>query len=346
MSHAPEDRLVCPDCQYENENDAQICAQCGKSLVITVPVPPSAPDKKALVKAEIKPDEASGLAPNTVTLLIAGQTEPVVIPIQREILFGRSAPGEAQPTVDLSKYNGHMLGVSRHHAKMNVTSGGFTLEDLGSANGTWLNENRLAAGKPRPLKGGDQIRFGHLIAFVYFAAVDVMVLVDSAGALGSHHKLTPRELTTTVGPLLIALTDIQQVVSMVQGRPQPEVSVKSINMMANNSLQVKLEGVSEALKLVREQVMPWKAENAELIAQFRGVTPSAQTTTLSNAERDQNEEHRQSFRSVESHLAKALIERLAPHSPESEKAAHVERLVIPLETVIMSGLVIAARSTD
>lgn len=344
MSDAPEDRLVCPNCQHENAKGAQQCEECGSSLVITVPVPPSAPEKNALVKAEIKPDEAPALPPNTVTLLIAGQAEPVIIPIQPEIFFGRSAPGEPQPTVDLSKYNGHMLGVSRNHAKMVATASGFTLEDLGSANGTWLNENRLTQGTPRQVNGGDQIRFGHMIAFVYFAAVDVMVLVDAAGVLGSHHKLTPRELTNTVGPLLVALTDIQHIVSTVQGRPQPEASVKSISVLANNSLQVKLEGVSEALKLVREQVMPWKTDNATLIAQFQGGGPMAPTRSLSDDERDQNEERRNSFRSVESHLAKSLVERLAPHSPESEKAEHAEKLVMPLETIILSGLVIADRS--
>ncbi|MCZ7627464.1 MAG: zinc ribbon domain-containing protein, partial [Candidatus Methylomirabilis sp.] len=71
MSDAPEDRLVCPNCQHENKSDAHTCVECGNSLVITVPVPPSAPEQNALVKAEIKPDAGPGLLPNTVTLLIA-----------------------------------------------------------------------------------------------------------------------------------------------------------------------------------------------------------------------------------------------------------------------------------
>ena len=158
MSDAPEDRLVCPNCQHENAKGAQQCEECGSSLVITVPVPPSAPEKNALVKAEIKPDEAPALPPNTVTLLIAGQAEPVIIPIQPEILFGRSAPGEPQPTVDLSKYNGHMLGVSRNHAKMVATASGFTLEDLGSANGVEVNGRRIVGREVLAI--GDRVLIG------------------------------------------------------------------------------------------------------------------------------------------------------------------------------------------
>lgn len=345
MPDVQKDRLVCPKCQHENESGAQQCAKCGSSLVITVPVPPSAPEKGSLVKTEPQPIEMAGLLPNTLTLLVAGYTEPAVVPIQSEVLLGRSVPGEAEPTVDLSKYNGHMLGVSRHHAKIVKTANGFTVEDLSSANGTWLNENRLQPHTPRPLRGGDQIRMGHLITFVYFTAVDMVVLADPAGMRGVRNKLTPRELTTTVGPFLVALTEIQQVVNTMQGRPQPDCSIKSINMMADNSLQVKLEGVSDALKLVREQVMPWKKEHAELIAQFKGASPFAQTMTLTEDERKQNEEQWASFRSVEGHLAKALVGRLAPQSPASEQAGHAERLVAPLEAVIMSGLEIVDHST-
>lgn len=53
------------------------------------------------------------------------------------------------------------LKVSRAHALLEWTGAGFTLRDLGSANGTYVNNQRLTAGA-RLLRDGDQIRLGWL----------------------------------------------------------------------------------------------------------------------------------------------------------------------------------------
>jgi len=49
--------------------------------------------------------------------------------------------------------------VSRHHAAISRETGGFTLQDLGSSNGTFLNEQRISG--PRILNDGDRIRVGN-----------------------------------------------------------------------------------------------------------------------------------------------------------------------------------------
>ncbi len=49
--------------------------------------------------------------------------------------------------------------LSRVHARFVVSDGEVTLEDLGSKNGTYVNEKRLSA--PARLHNGDQIRLGH-----------------------------------------------------------------------------------------------------------------------------------------------------------------------------------------
>jgi diguanylate cyclase (GGDEF)-like protein len=53
--------------------------------------------------------------------------------------------------------------VSRHHARITSsnTRGGHFIEDLGSTNGTWVNDERVTA--KRALKDGDQIRVGRSI---------------------------------------------------------------------------------------------------------------------------------------------------------------------------------------
>lgn len=53
------------------------------------------------------------------------------------------------------------LGVSRHHARITLSGGDATVEDLGSKNGTYLRGDRLTT--PSRLADGDQIRLGSVV---------------------------------------------------------------------------------------------------------------------------------------------------------------------------------------
>ena len=62
-------------------------------------------------------------------------------------------------------------GISRHHLKVSMDEGGgnFSIEDLGSKNGTYLNNQKL--NNKQPLKKGDIIKIGS-IAFKYIPEGD------------------------------------------------------------------------------------------------------------------------------------------------------------------------------
>jgi pSer/pThr/pTyr-binding forkhead associated (FHA) protein len=45
---------------------------------------------------------------------------------------------------------------------------GYEILDMGSTNGTWLNQYLLLPDKPYPLKSGTQIRLGRLSLLVLF----------------------------------------------------------------------------------------------------------------------------------------------------------------------------------
>ncbi|MEZ4668755.1 MAG: FHA domain-containing protein [Anaerolineae bacterium] len=55
--------------------------------------------------------------------------------------------------------------VSRHHLRFTRGAGGFTLEDLGSTNGTFVNGQRLAGAKP--LNNGDLLGLGETVTLGY-----------------------------------------------------------------------------------------------------------------------------------------------------------------------------------
>jgi hypothetical protein len=55
--------------------------------------------------------------------------------------------------------------VSRHHCRLTRGPGGYTLEDLGSTNGSFVNGQRLTGA--RPLNGGDVVSLGETVTFGY-----------------------------------------------------------------------------------------------------------------------------------------------------------------------------------
>ena len=50
--------------------------------------------------------------------------------------------------------------MSRRHAEIVADAQGYSLVDLGSENGTFLNDQRVAANTPIPLHNGDRIQVG------------------------------------------------------------------------------------------------------------------------------------------------------------------------------------------
>ena len=74
------------------------------------------------------------------------------------------APGERiigrDPDIDVTLES---TTVSRRHARVAISSEGATIEDLGSKNGTFVNDRRLVDGSVAAVGNGDRIRIGSLI---------------------------------------------------------------------------------------------------------------------------------------------------------------------------------------
>jgi hypothetical protein len=74
------------------------------------------------------------------------------LPGPHPLSIGR-APGSVLRLSDVT--------VSRFHAQLSASGAGWSLRDLGSSNGTWVNGRRVT-GKT-PVRVGDQIRFGQTV---------------------------------------------------------------------------------------------------------------------------------------------------------------------------------------
>ncbi len=75
--------------------------------------------------------------------------------------------------------------VSRQHARLTRTPGGYVLEDLGSTNGTFVNGERLVA--PRVLNPGDLVGFGENVTVTF----DATAPQAAATVMGSAAQAPP-----------------------------------------------------------------------------------------------------------------------------------------------------------
>lgn len=95
------------------------------------------------------------------------EKEPTIIEMKDSITIGRTdLRAGIHPTIDMSLYNGGLLGVSRFHAVIMLVNDAFHIKDMGSTNGTRINDRKIPPYRLVPFRSGDTLRFGHLNVIV------------------------------------------------------------------------------------------------------------------------------------------------------------------------------------
>lgn len=124
---------------------------------------------EGLFEDNLSGDESETVA-EELTLVVSHRTVRLALAEREARTLGRiDKPTQARkPDVDLSAYGAYDKGVSRVHGRFQRVKGRPVFTDLGSANGTFLNGQRLAPNQPVPLRNGDQLKLGKLEATVYF----------------------------------------------------------------------------------------------------------------------------------------------------------------------------------
>jgi pSer/pThr/pTyr-binding forkhead associated (FHA) protein len=83
--------------------------------------------------------------------------------VDHPVLIGRRDDARGiYPGVDLGAEGGYEAGVSRKHATLTQHQGMYYIEDLGSANGTFVNGRQIAPRTPTSIAHGDELRCGML----------------------------------------------------------------------------------------------------------------------------------------------------------------------------------------
>ena len=181
--------ITCPNCKTSNLDTSRFCDECGMRLASTEapayepPAPTYTPPPTADVVQRpvsvtsigvppIEIDSVSAPAKNSTPDVVGVAHAMMVIErgdgpgtefrlINNESTIGRwDADNGVFPDVDLDAFDNDAK-VSRRHAKIYRSNGGYFIEDLGSTNGTYVNRGRrLLPGSPQVLSDGDEVIVG------------------------------------------------------------------------------------------------------------------------------------------------------------------------------------------
>ena len=146
MSH-----VYCPECGFQNLESANYCSRCGALLVTE-----SEPDDPTMTFSAEELEEEGGVGleelgiegPSLVVRSGGGRAGEH-FPLERpQTTVGRT------PDCDIFLDD---VTVSRRHAIVAKGADTFTIEDLGSLNGTFLNRHRIEKAE---LENGDEVQIG------------------------------------------------------------------------------------------------------------------------------------------------------------------------------------------
>jgi len=91
----------------------------------------------------------------------AGNASGTTVEVEDELEIGRAAEGVGRLAEDVE--------ISRRHARIARSGSGYTVEDLGSRNGTFLNGRRIE--KAEMLGVGDELQMGNTTLIVQVGAI-------------------------------------------------------------------------------------------------------------------------------------------------------------------------------
>lgn len=166
--------VICNFCHHENEPSAQVCDNCGMvldtlGLTVHTRLVTSGGGGLSERMGDLKHTEHFGKLPDHgVAIYVGGAEHPVILAIRSRLTLGRRREIPDPDLLDLTPYDAYKMGMSRSHAVLFFKDGMLCVQDLGSANGTFVNNTRLQPHDVVALLPGTSITLAQLVIHIYY----------------------------------------------------------------------------------------------------------------------------------------------------------------------------------
>jgi hypothetical protein len=164
--------VFCTACGTENLPGSHFCAHCGAALPAAASGPDvtsaittgtQVPDTDSEFSAEAHQGAVDALTPGSALLVVKrGPNAGSRFLLDQDVTSAGRHPDSDIFLDDVT--------VSRRHAEFRREGSGYTVHDVGSLNGTYVNRERIDAA---PLSGGDEVQIGKFRLVYLTAAVRV-----------------------------------------------------------------------------------------------------------------------------------------------------------------------------
>ena len=160
---------ICTQCGHNNADDARFCSNCGAALGVaggSSAAPPSPGETSTITIQGV--DLAAETAEKGEGLSAADQAAVDALPSGSALLVVRRGPNSGSRFLldsDVTTAGRHPASdiflddvtVSRRHAEFVRSADGFSVRDVGSLNGSYVNRQRI---DEAALSGGDEVQIG------------------------------------------------------------------------------------------------------------------------------------------------------------------------------------------
>ncbi|MFO7742777.1 MAG: FHA domain-containing protein [Anaerolineae bacterium] len=161
--------IECPSCGHKHRPGTLFCTECGVYLPSGGPLGTEPIPEGDLPAARVRgwqsdsAGEGQQESPAALSISVPSSGRQIPVPSAKAVEVGRlDAAHGIFPDVDLAPDGGLEGGVSRRHCKICYQEGRYLVEDLGSANGTFLNGKRLTPYLTHALENGDELQLGRV----------------------------------------------------------------------------------------------------------------------------------------------------------------------------------------
>jgi pSer/pThr/pTyr-binding forkhead associated (FHA) protein len=184
---------ICTQCGHNNADDARFCSNCGAALDTsgaTGGAPATGPSPGETSTISIQGVEPAETSEKGEGLSAADQAAVDALPPGSALLVVRRGPNSGSRFLldsDVTTAGRHPASdiflddvtVSRRHAEFVRSGEGFSVRDVGSLNGSYINRQRI---DEAALSGGDEVQIGKY-RLVYYPSQ----LGRSGGSAGGEH---------------------------------------------------------------------------------------------------------------------------------------------------------------